>query len=148
MRFLKRADVRLAFEDNNAALPPMLLVHGCGLDHHSLTKIADFFSKSYRVISVDLRGHGRSDAPYQEYTVPAFADDLAWLCAELTLPKVCVVGHSMGGERRVRVSGAAFRAGLYDRHDQFDHASVGGTARGSSVQCGRNTGCPGVPRSI
>jgi pimeloyl-ACP methyl ester carboxylesterase len=48
-------------------------------------------------VSVDLRGHGRSDAPHQDYTMAAFADDLAWLCAELALTKPIVVGHSMGG---------------------------------------------------
>jgi pimeloyl-ACP methyl ester carboxylesterase len=46
---------------------------------------------------VDLRGHGKSDAPHQDYTMAAFADDLAWLCVKLALVKPIVVGHSMGG---------------------------------------------------
>jgi pimeloyl-ACP methyl ester carboxylesterase len=46
---------------------------------------------------VDLRGHGVSDKPVQDYTVAGFADDLAWLCAQLGLAKPVVVGHSMGG---------------------------------------------------
>jgi pimeloyl-ACP methyl ester carboxylesterase len=55
------------------------------------------FSRSHRTVSVDLRGHGRSDAPYQDYTMAAFADDLAWLCSELGVIKPIVVGHGMGG---------------------------------------------------
>src|SRR6201995_2919769 len=97
MPMLNRAGVNLAFEDNNARRPPMLLVHGCGVDRRSLSNIADFFNDSHRVVSVDLRGHGESGAPDQEYTMPAFADDLAWVCKELALHDAIVVGHSMGG---------------------------------------------------
>lgn len=75
----------------------MLFVHGCGCDHTHFASQAEFFSRSHRVVSVDLRGHGRSDAPHQNYTMAVFADDLAWLCSELGLIKPIVVGHSMGG---------------------------------------------------
>jgi len=97
MQFLEKEDVALAYEDTNTDLPPLVLVHGCGLDHRSLTRQTEFFSKSHRVISVDLRGHGKSDAPHQNYTMAVFADDIAWLCTELALVKPTVVGHSMGG---------------------------------------------------
>jgi pimeloyl-ACP methyl ester carboxylesterase len=46
---------------------------------------------------MDLRGHGASDAPKQEYAMPVLAEDTAWLCAQLGLVKPVVVGHSMGG---------------------------------------------------
>jgi pimeloyl-ACP methyl ester carboxylesterase len=46
---------------------------------------------------VDLRGHGQSDKPEQEYSMAVFADDLAWMCKELGLEKPVVIGHSMGG---------------------------------------------------
>ena len=53
--------------------------------------------KTRRTVAVDLRGHGASDAPSQEYTVASFADDLLWQCRELGLVKPIVVGHGMGG---------------------------------------------------
>ena len=46
---------------------------------------------------VDRRGHGQSDTPQQDYTMAAFADDLAWTRARLNLKKPVVIGHSMGG---------------------------------------------------
>jgi pimeloyl-ACP methyl ester carboxylesterase len=49
------------------------------------------------VIAVDLRGHGASDKPEQDYTMAGFADDLNWLCAQLGIERPVVVGHSMGG---------------------------------------------------
>jgi len=75
----------------------MLFVHGCGCDHTDFAAQSEFFRRSHRVVSVDLRGHGRSDAPDQDYTMAVFADDLAWVCSELGLTKPIVVGHSMGG---------------------------------------------------
>lgn len=104
MQFLKRDGVSLAYEDTKTDLPPLILVHGCGLDHTSLTPQRDFFRKSHRVVSVDLRGHGKSDAPKQDYTMACFADDLAWLCTQIGLVKPVVVGHSMGGNAALELA--------------------------------------------
>lgn len=97
MQFLERSGVALAYEDTETDLPPIVLVHGCGCDHRSLAAQAESFRKQHRVVSVDLRGHGESDAPQQDYTMAAFADDLAWFCTKLALVKPVMVGHSMGG---------------------------------------------------
>jgi pimeloyl-ACP methyl ester carboxylesterase len=97
MQMIKKEGVTLAYQDMSRGSPPMLFVHGWGCDHTAFAPQAEFFSRSRRVISVDLRGHGQSDAPDQDYTMAAFADDLAWLCTELALTKPMVVGHSMGG---------------------------------------------------
>jgi pimeloyl-ACP methyl ester carboxylesterase len=98
MQTIKKDGVSLAFEETNStSAPPMLFVHGWGCDHTALAPQAEFFSRTHRAVSVDLRGHGKSDAPYQDYTMAALADDLAWLCTQLALIKPIVVGHSMGG---------------------------------------------------
>lgn len=97
MHLLKKDGVTLAYEDINSGSPPMLFVHGWGCDHTVFAPQVEFFCLSHRLVSVDLRGHGESDAPHQDYTMAAFADDLAWLCRELALIKPIVVGHSMGG---------------------------------------------------
>jgi pimeloyl-ACP methyl ester carboxylesterase len=97
LQLIKKEGVTLAYQDINPGSPPMLFVHGWGSDHTSLALQAEFFRRSHRVVSVDLRGHDKSAAPHQDYTMAAFADDLAWLCTELALTKPVVVGHSMGG---------------------------------------------------
>jgi pimeloyl-ACP methyl ester carboxylesterase len=97
MQMIKKEGVTLAYHDISRGSPPMLFVHGWGCDHTAFAPQAEFFRRSHRVVSVDLRGHGKSDAPDQDYTMAAFADDLAWLCTELALTKPIVVGHSMGG---------------------------------------------------
>jgi len=56
------------------------------------------FAKSYRVVVPDLRGHGQSDAPYTDYTMPEIVADLAAMVEHLKLPeKFVLVGHSFGG---------------------------------------------------
>src|SRR5580698_2090221 len=97
MQLIKRNGVGLAYEEMNSGAPPILFVHGWSCDHSVFASQAQFFSQSHHVVLVDLRGHGMSDAPHQDYTMAAFADDLAWLCTELALVKPIIVGHSMGG---------------------------------------------------
>jgi pimeloyl-ACP methyl ester carboxylesterase len=94
---LERDSVSLFYEQAPGGAPPLVLVHGVGCDHSFMAPQFDAFAGAHRVVAVDLRGHGRSDKPQQDYTIPAFADDLAWVLRELALERPVVVGHSMGG---------------------------------------------------
>lgn len=98
LRTISRDGTSLAFLEIEGAGPPVLLVHGWCCDHAYFAPQAEHFAaQGRRVIAVDLRGHGASDAPVQSYAMPGFADDLAFLCGELGLERPLVVGHSMGG---------------------------------------------------
>jgi len=97
MHTLSRDGVKLAYDENGRGDPPILLVHCWTCDHTFFAPQIAHFSQTHRVVAVDLRGHGASDKPRQEYTVAGFADDLAWLCGQLELRKPVVIGHSMGG---------------------------------------------------
>src|SRR5262245_50585963 len=97
MQYLNRDGVKLGFEEAGSGDPPILLVHGWTCDHTYMAPQFEHFSRTHRVIAVDLRGHGQSDKPKQEYTMAAFADDLIWLCDQLKVKKPIVIGHSMGG---------------------------------------------------
>jgi pimeloyl-ACP methyl ester carboxylesterase len=97
---MARDGVRLAhFEagPSTSEDPPLVLVNGWTGDHGIFTPQIIHFSQTRRVIAVNLRGHGRSDAPRQNYTVDGFADDIAWQCAQLGLEKPVIIGHSLGG---------------------------------------------------
>lgn len=66
-----------------------------------------YFSSQYRVIAPDLRGHGQSDAPYTDYTMPELVDDLDAIASKLNLPeKFILVGHSFGGSVCVEFANA------------------------------------------
>jgi pimeloyl-ACP methyl ester carboxylesterase len=105
---LTRDGVRLAhFEAGPSApkSPPLLLINGWTGDHGIFTPQIAHFAKSRRVVAVDLRGHGASDAPVQEYTLPGFADDIAWQSRQLGLQKPVVIGHSLGGAITLELCG-------------------------------------------
>ena len=89
--------VRLFALEAGQGEPALVFIHGNGADHTAWHHQIAYFSRRRKVVAVDLRGHGESDKPRQEYTMAGFADDLAWLCGRLGLRKPVVIGHSMGG---------------------------------------------------
>jgi pimeloyl-ACP methyl ester carboxylesterase len=97
MKYLVRDGVKLYYDIDGKGSPPIVFVHGWTCNHTYFAPQQKYFGKRHRVVSVDLRGHGKSDKPEQQYSIAGFADDLAWMCAELGLKKPVVVGHSMGG---------------------------------------------------
>jgi 2-succinyl-6-hydroxy-2,4-cyclohexadiene-1-carboxylate synthase len=56
-------------------------------------------SKKFRAITVDNRGHGKSEAPTKEddYAIAISSEDVYALLKELGIERCCLVGHSMGG---------------------------------------------------
>ena len=98
MRWLTHDDgTVLWLDDEGSGDPALVLVHGFGCDHTNFEAQIRHFSPRRRVVAVDLRGHGRSDGPDQEYTIEGYADDVAWLCQALGLVRPVLAGHSMGG---------------------------------------------------
>ncbi len=77
---------------------PMVLLHGWGFDHTCWRPLVDRLATQYRVITVDLPGHGRSRPSASAYTMEDLAADIAELITTLDLrePPI-VVGHSLGG---------------------------------------------------
>jgi pimeloyl-ACP methyl ester carboxylesterase len=96
MQQINRDGVALYYDEAGNGAPPILFIHGLGCDHTHFAPQFDRYGRDHRVVAVDLRGHGQSDKPVQDYTIPGFADDIAWLCGELGLYKPIIVGHSMG----------------------------------------------------
>jgi pimeloyl-ACP methyl ester carboxylesterase len=85
--------------------PPLVLINGWTGDHGIFTPQIAHFGQSRRVVAVNLRGHGASDAPEQGYTMAGFADDIAWQCDQLGLEKPVVIGHSLGGAITLELCG-------------------------------------------
>jgi pimeloyl-ACP methyl ester carboxylesterase len=94
---LVREGVGLDYEVAGQGDPPLVLVHGLACHRGFWPEQLRHFSRGHRVLAVDLRGHGASDAPEQRYTIQALADDVSWMCTQLGVPRPVVVGHSLGG---------------------------------------------------
>jgi pimeloyl-ACP methyl ester carboxylesterase len=55
------------------------------------------FSKTYRVVTIDLPGHGESGQGRKTWSIESFGDDVATVVKKLGLKRVVLVGSSMGG---------------------------------------------------
>src|SRR3989304_1582727 len=97
MRLLDRDGLRLAVGGVGRGGPPLVFGPPWSGDHAFFEPQVAHFSRRHRVVSVDLRGHGASDAPLGDYSMETFAGDLAWIVRTLELDRPVVVGHSMGG---------------------------------------------------
>jgi pimeloyl-ACP methyl ester carboxylesterase len=103
-----RDGVSLAYREAGAGSEsPILFVHGFGCNGGHFRFQQQHFAASRRTVAVDLRGHGGSDAPLQNYGPAGFADDLRWLCDHLGLEHPIVVGHSMGGNIALKLAASA-----------------------------------------
>jgi pimeloyl-ACP methyl ester carboxylesterase len=77
--------------------PALLLIHGVGCDSRSWEPVLAKLAQRFTVIAPDLLGHGESDKPRADYSLPAFANGMRDLLAALGIDRVTVVGHSFGG---------------------------------------------------
>ncbi len=87
-------------ELNPAGTRTLLFVHGLG-SHLKFWRyqLDTFAAQGFRVLAVDLPGFGKSDKPASfPYTTESFSDVLLALLDELKLPRVVLLGHSMGGQ--------------------------------------------------
>lgn len=79
--------------------PEVLLVHGTGASTHSWRGLAPLIASDFRVVMIDLPGHGFSTMPAngsESMSLPGMARALAGLLAELSMSPHLVVGHSAG----------------------------------------------------
>lgn len=89
------AEVDLAFRTIGAG-PAVLLLHGTSANHAVWEPIADALASRATVISIDQRGHGRSDKPAAGYDGASFAADVITVLNALGIQRAVVAGHSLG----------------------------------------------------
>ncbi|HLK11522.1 MAG TPA: alpha/beta fold hydrolase [Candidatus Binatia bacterium] len=96
MPFLTHAGVSLRY-DRAGSGPALLLVHGWLCNRTFWERQVHALRDRFTVITVDLRGHGESSRPAKGYGVGALAGDLEALVRALGIPRVAIVGWSLGG---------------------------------------------------
>jgi sigma-B regulation protein RsbQ len=76
----------------------LVLVHGWTCDETSWSEQVPVLSKKYRVITIDLPGHGQSEQPQDgRFSMDLFAKAIEAVRAEAGVDRVILAGHSMGG---------------------------------------------------
>ncbi len=96
MPYAQLDTVRLYYEEYGQGAP-VIFLHGFTLDHRQWRTQIDLFSARYRVILLDSRGHGLSDAPSTGYGRDDRVNDLLAFMDALGITKFHLVGLSRGG---------------------------------------------------
>ncbi len=89
-------NIDLYYEESGAG-EPLLLLHGLGSSVQDWELQLPAWNAHYRVIRVDMRGHGRSAKPAGPYSVKMMSGDVIDFVQKLAISPVHIVGISMGG---------------------------------------------------
>ena len=74
----------------------LVFVHGWSCDATYWREQVNYFKEKYRIILLDLAGHGRSGSERENYTTEAFGQDVKTVVESVKADKVILIGHSMG----------------------------------------------------
>jgi pimeloyl-ACP methyl ester carboxylesterase len=88
---------KIHWSSTGVAQQAVILVHGWTCDESSWDAQVPVLSAKYRVITLDLPGHGKSDPPPDgKFSMTLFARAVEAVRAEAKVDKAVLVGHSMG----------------------------------------------------
>jgi pimeloyl-ACP methyl ester carboxylesterase len=94
---LSKDGTPISYEVSGVGEPTLIFVHGWSCDARYWRAQAPVFSKKYRVVVLDLAGHGHSGMTRTKYTMGAFGEDVRAVAEATGSGKVILIGHSMGG---------------------------------------------------
>jgi pimeloyl-ACP methyl ester carboxylesterase len=77
--------------------PTLVFIHCWGCNRHLWDNQVAEFSKTHRVVTIDLPGHGESGLDRKDWTIESYGDDVKTVVAKLDLKRVVLIGSSMGG---------------------------------------------------
>ncbi len=95
---LSRDNTPISYEVYGSGEPTLVFVHGWSGDSRYWRYQIDLFAKKYRVVVLDLAGHGHSGMTRKCYFMRGFAEDVKAVTEAVGSKTVILVGHSMGGE--------------------------------------------------
>lgn len=106
---LSKDRVEIAYTVEGKGEPALVFVHGWSCDKSYWSNQVKAFSPKYKVVTIDLAGHGESGLERSDYTLQSFSEDVAAVVNKLGLKKIIIIGHSMGGpviiEAAIRLKG-------------------------------------------
>lgn len=89
--------VEIAFTVQGEGEPALVFIHGWSCDKSYWTDQVKEFSSKYKVVTIDLGGHGESGLNRENFTMEKYGEDVAAVVNALKLSKIILIGHSMGG---------------------------------------------------
>lgn len=98
MPFSANAACRLHWQIAGAAdQPAVVLLNSIGTDLSLWDAVVDQLASSFRLLRIDTRGHGQSDAPAGDYDLPLLVSDVVAVMADAGMESALIAGVSLGG---------------------------------------------------
>jgi pimeloyl-ACP methyl ester carboxylesterase len=94
---LERGGVRLNYGLSGAGAQPLICVHGVGSYREAWDGVVDRLSDGFRILTFDLRGHGRSTRLRGRYEIDDFVGDVLALADHAGFARFDLAGFSLGG---------------------------------------------------
>ncbi len=94
---LSADSVPIHYEVQGSGEPAFVFVHCWSCDRSYWGAQVSHFAERYRVVNLDLAGHGESGGSRATWTMAAFGADVAAVVEHLDLHDVVLIGHSIGG---------------------------------------------------
>lgn len=88
---------KIAYQIHGEGSMPLVFVHGWCCDKSYWNKQIEYFKQDYKIVAIDLAGHGESGLDRKNYTMQSFANDVSAVINDLNLTNCVILGHSMGG---------------------------------------------------
>ena len=97
-------DVELYYETHGEGEPLLCLHNFSSNSRDRFTLLLPILTKKYKCYLIDLRGHGRSDNPTNDWTKEQFSSDIIGFCKELKIDSAFFLAASSGGMTMLRVA--------------------------------------------
>lgn len=112
--FLTSDAVKMYYEVSGEGEKTIILIHGGSANSTFYRKQVPVLEKQYKVVTYDLRGHGKSETPDYGFNIPRMGQDLHELIVYLQLDNIYLAGWSLG------------TAIMLSYADQFGQDKIGG----------------------
>ncbi len=97
-------DVSIYYEVRGQSDTAIVFVHCWSCNHEFWREQIDEFDDQYKVVTLDLGGHGKSSTNREAWTIAGLAQDVVAVINELNLNRIILVGQSMGGPVSLEVA--------------------------------------------
>ncbi|ULP73363.1 Haloalkane dehalogenase [Nodularia sphaerocarpa UHCC 0038] len=97
-QILSKPDIEFSYLEWNQGEEPLLLLHGLADNAFVWSGLADDLAADYHIVAPDMRGHGESSKPEDDYTFESAIADLEALMDHLGWSSAHVVSHSWTGK--------------------------------------------------
>ncbi|MET4083930.1 pimeloyl-ACP methyl ester carboxylesterase [Pedobacter sp. UYP30] len=89
--------LKIHYQETGKGNISLVFLHGWLGNINWWTNQKNYFKEKYKVVQIDLGGHGKSDKSRKNWTSKQYVDDIIAVIDNLNLTEVVLVGHSMSG---------------------------------------------------